>query len=96
MKDKKMRDMFMEIWGERPHRSEISGKWLGKEPLSYLFDHLLEKEIYPEIKYEKWNIALVTIDEHTLKTNGYPIAKHKELIEQAKIKYQKWLRKDVK
>lgn len=84
----KMWGLFIEIWNERPHYSEVSGAWLGNEPKSWMFDHLLEKSRYPEIKYEKWNICLVTFDEHSMKTNGFPLPKHTELIEQTKIKYQ--------
>lgn len=83
----RMWNMFLEIWRERPHKSEISGKWLGNEPLSCMFDHLLEKELYPELKFEKENIMLMTCDEHTNKTNGWPLEKHKEAIEKAKKQF---------
>jgi len=76
----------MEIWSERPHRSVISGDYLGEEPLTLFFEHLLEKgdERYKHLKYDKRNIILVTGEEHQKKTNGHPLPKHKELIEQAK------------
>ena len=91
-KDNKMWELFLEIWKERPHKSEVSGKWLGNEPLSYMFDHLLEKETYPNIKYEKWNIALVTLEEHDAKGMKFPLPKHKELIDKAYELYQERLR----
>lgn len=56
---------FMEIWKERPHYSEISGTYLGKEPMSTYFHHILPKSKYPEAEYEKSNIILLTLDEHT-------------------------------
>lgn len=74
----------MEIWKERPHVSEVSGTPLYGEPLSIYFDHLLEKETYPQYRYEKWNIALVTWEEHDLKGKGFPLPKHQELIGRAK------------
>lgn len=79
--------MFLEIWEERPHRSEVSGAPLGNEPLSWMFDHLLEKGSpkYRHLKYEKRNIKLVTFEEHSLKTAGNPLPKHKEFIEEAKV-----------
>jgi len=83
----KMWTMFREIYQERGPYSEISGEYLGPEPLSWMFDHLLEKSRYPEIKYEKWNILMVTFAEHSAKTNGYPLDAHVIAIEKAKEKY---------
>jgi hypothetical protein len=83
----RMWGLFIEIWDEIPHRSEVSGTWLGDEPKSWMFDHLLEKSKWPELMHEKENIALVTFDEHTRKTNGFADEKHKELIKQAKQKF---------
>ena len=55
---------FMEIWKKRPHRSEISGVYLGKEPSSAFFHHILPKNKYPEVRMDEENIILLTIDEH--------------------------------
>lgn len=82
-----MREFFLEIWKERPHYSEVSGEYLGESPLSYHFDHLLEKSKYPSLQFEKENIALVTFEEHETKTNGRPLPKHQELINNAKTKF---------
>lgn len=60
-----MRLFFMEIWATRPHKSEISGTLLGKEPLTVFFHHILPKEKYPQAKYDPENIILLTLDEHT-------------------------------
>lgn len=84
---RKIWDFFKEIWDERPHRSEISGIWLGNEPLTTFFDHLLPKELYPELKFEKENIILVTPDEHADKTGGWPHPKHQEAILEAKKRF---------
>ena len=56
--------LFKKIWKERPHRSEISNVYLGKKALSVYFHHILPKNKYPEIRMDKENIILLTIDEH--------------------------------
>ena len=54
--------------------------------LSIYWDHLLEKNKYPELALNEDNILFVCGTCHTLKTNGNPLPKHKELIEEAKRK----------
>lgn len=81
---REMRELFLQIWNERPRYSEVSGEWLGNAPLTWMFDHLLEKSKYPQFRLEKNNIALVTFEEHEAKTNGHPLPKHQELIDNAK------------
>lgn len=76
--------LYLKIWAERGPYSEISGKYLGKEPLSVFFDHLLEKHKYPDLVLEEKNIILCTREEHELKTNGFPVEKHQKLIDWAK------------
>lgn len=56
----------MKIWKERRQRSEISGKYLGNEPKTYYFHHLLPKRRYPELVLDEENIILVTEEEHML------------------------------
>lgn len=56
---------FQEIWKERRHYSEVSGEYLGKEAMSTYFHHILPKSKYPELSYDKSNIILLTLDEHT-------------------------------
>lgn len=58
------KDMFMEIWGERPHYSEVSGQWLGNEAQSWFFAHILPKKNFPNFRLEKSNVMLMTQDEH--------------------------------
>jgi hypothetical protein len=69
----KMWNFFLEIWRERPHYSEISGKWLGKEPLTTFFHHILPKFTYENAKFAKDNIILVTPDEHREIEDSYRI-----------------------
>ena len=59
-----MREMFLRIWKQRPHKSEISGERLGTEPLSIFFHHILPKEKYKEAMLDEENIILLTLDEH--------------------------------
>lgn len=67
-----MRDFFLHIWNsKKKHECENCGKWLGNEPLSYMFDHLLEKSKYPELKHEEDNIMLVCLECHDNKTRGF-------------------------
>jgi len=60
-----MRDLFISIWKKRPHRSEVSDAFLGKEPLTIFFHHILPKEKYPQAAFDEENIILLTLDEHT-------------------------------
>ena len=66
----KMWNFFLEIWKKRIHKCENCGRWLGNEPLSYMFDHLLEKSKYPDLKYEEEDIMLTCLECHDNKTNG--------------------------
>jgi hypothetical protein len=60
-----MREMFLRIWKQRLHKSEISGERLGTEPLSIFFHHILPKEKYKDAMLDEENIILLTLDEHT-------------------------------
>ncbi|MEK6879613.1 MAG: HNH endonuclease signature motif containing protein [Nanoarchaeota archaeon] len=71
---------YLEIWNERPHLCENCGQWLGNEPLTLYFDHLLEKSKYPDLRYEKENIMLLCWQDHSSKTNGFPPEKVKQNI----------------
>ena len=67
-----MREFFRTIWNKKKkHDCENCGKWLGSEPLSYMFDHLLEKSKHPELKFEEDNIMLVCLECHDNKTRGF-------------------------
>ena len=61
----KMRQFFLEIWNKRTHHSEVSGVYLGKEPMSTYFHHILAKEKYPEACLDEENIILLTLEEHS-------------------------------
>jgi hypothetical protein len=60
-----MQQFFLQIWNKRPHHSQISMDYLGKEPLTVFFHHILPKEKYPQAMFDEENIVLLTLDEHT-------------------------------
>lgn len=64
MKLQVMQDVFLSIWKKRTHISEISGTYLGKEPLSIYFHHILPKEKYPKARLDEENVIILTGDEH--------------------------------
>lgn len=59
-------DVFKEIWEERKHKSQLSGKPLGPDMKACYFAHINPKGSFPELKTAKWNIVLLTCKEHTL------------------------------
>jgi hypothetical protein len=55
--------LFKEIWSERKHVSEISGKSIPVfDPKS--FHHILTKGAFPSARLDKENIVIVTRGEH--------------------------------
>ena len=61
--------LFMEIWGDREHYSEVSNTWLGNECKTLYMHHIWPKSKYPALKYVKWNIIQLTADEHQMVEN---------------------------
>lgn len=53
-----MKELFKEIWQERPHVCENCGYSIPK-PLAHNFAHIKSKGAYPELKYDKDNIQLL-------------------------------------
>ena len=60
-----MKLFFLSIWKKRKHYSEVSGQYLGSEPLSIYFHHILSKEKYPEASLDEENIILLSLEEHS-------------------------------
>lgn len=56
---------FLDLWKKRKHYSEVSGIYLGSEPLSVYFHHILPKSKFPEAEYDEDNIIFLTFDEHS-------------------------------
>ena len=76
----KRNNFFLSIWNERPHKSEIDGTYLGNNPLTIYFHHVLSKKKYPEFEYYKKNIILLTGDQHaTVEINSDKYQKINEL-----------------
>lgn len=80
----KMREFFFHLWNKRPHYCTICGAWLGNEPRSYFFDHLLEKERYQQLKYKEENTAFLCLPCHDLKSRGFFPSSYALLIEKTK------------
>ena len=59
-----MQEFFLQLWKKFPHYSQVSGKYLGSEPLSVFFHHILPKEKYPQACFDEENIVLLTLEEH--------------------------------
>ena len=60
----KMKELFLFIWDKKPHKSEISDTYLGEEPLTVFFHHILPKSKYPKTCLDEENIILLTWEEH--------------------------------
>lgn len=87
IQSEKDREFYNKIWASRPHRCVVCNASLGSEMKTAYMDHLLEKSVYPELRYEEENIAIVCLDCHGSKTNGFPKEKHQELVNIAKEKF---------
>lgn len=59
-----MKEFFLQLWKKLPHYSQVSGKYLGSEPLTVFFHHILPKEKYPQACFDEENIILLTLEEH--------------------------------
>ena len=67
----------------------MSGDYLGKEPLSVFFHHVLSKEKYPHAKLDEENIILLTLDEHTnVENDMYKYEEVNKIREYLKKKYE--------
>ena len=58
------RQIFLEIWKERPHLCENCGSNLGETPRNYMFSHIKAKSICPSLRLDKSNIRLLCWDCH--------------------------------
>ena len=84
-----MQEFFLQIWSKRKHYSQVSGDYLGKEPLSVFFHHILSKEKYPHVKLDEENIILLTLDEHTnIENDMYKYEEDNKIREYLKKKYE--------
>ena len=89
------KELFIEIWNEREHVSELSGKHLGNDMNAWFFAHILSKGSNPHLKLNKDNIMLLTQEEHWQLDQNTHLAKQDPLYkpffdkaEELKIKYR--------
>ena len=83
------REMFLGIWKKKPHKSEVSGTYLGSEAMSTYFHHILAKEKYPEACLDEENIILLTLEEHSnVENDMYRYEEVNKRREQLKLKYK--------
>src|SRR5690606_8602994 len=81
----KDREFYLNIWNKRKHVCYETGKYLGKEPLSVFFHHLLPKEKYTEFRWEEKNLVLLSWEAHNhVETNIDKCPKTKLLYEEVK------------
>lgn len=67
LKGRSEMDVFLEIWDEREHISELTGKPLlpkGDAKWHFQFLHILPKSRFPELRLDKDNILLGLPEEH--------------------------------
>ncbi len=83
-----LKNFFLLCWKNKPHYSEVSGKFLGNKCSSLYQHHILPKSKYPEVCFDEENIVFLTPDEHaSVELDMYKyeyINKKRELL---KIKY---------
>jgi len=78
---------YKEIWEEREHRCTICSDKIYGELKSLYMDHIVEKSVRPELRYEKGNIAILCQHCHCKKTDGVIGEKYRDIIEETKRKY---------
>lgn len=84
-----MQQFFLQIWKKKLHYSEVSMDYLGSEPLTVFFHHILPKEKYPEARLDEENIILLTLDEHSnVESNIYRYEEVNKRREKLKQKYE--------
>jgi hypothetical protein len=85
-----MNAFFLQIWNKRKHCSEVSGAYLGSEPRTIFFHHILPKEKYFEAAYDEDNIILLTFDEHNnVESDIYKYEEVNKRRESLKLKYER-------
>lgn len=83
-----LHEFFLQIWKKRLHYSQVSMDYLGKEPLSVFFHHILPKSKYPQAEFDEENIILLTFDEHTTVEND--MYKYEKINEKRKYLLEKY------
>ena len=85
-----MNQFFMRYWRDnKEHNCEVCNVWLGSNPLTYMFDHVLEKSKYPHLAFEEENIMYLCLECHDEKTRGHHSDVTTKRIEYLKAKYER-------
>ena len=58
------REVFLDIWKDRPHFCTNCQDFLGHEPLAHFFSHIISKKREPRLRLEPTNIRLLCNDCH--------------------------------
>ena len=83
-----LKEFFELCWKNKPHYSEVSGKFLGNTCSSLYQHHILAKSKYPEACFDQENIVFLTADEHaSIELDMYKYEEVNKKREQLKIKY---------
>ena len=78
---------FLQIWKTVEKKCQSCGRNIYGPPKPLYFDHLLEKNKYPEFRFERENMYICCGDCHAKKNIGNPTAKHKLAIQIAETKF---------
>jgi hypothetical protein len=85
-----LEDFFELCWKNKPHFSEVSGKFLGNKCSSLYQHHILPKSKYPEACFDEENIVFLTADEHaSVELDMYKYEEINKRREQLKLKYER-------
>lgn len=78
-------EFYNSLWDNHPTKKcDSCSVQLWGENLSLYHDHLIEKSVRPDLRYEPKNMALVCTNCHSSKSMGNPTKEHLELINRAK------------
>ncbi len=85
----KDKTFYKEVWDSRERKCAICGvPFFTESPMSYNCDHIIEKSIRSDLRYEPENIVLVCLSCHFRKNSGIIVPKYKEIIDRAKEKFK--------
>lgn len=85
----KLKEFFELCWKNKPHYSEVSGKFLSNTCSSLYQHHILSKSKYPEACFDEENIVFLTPEEHQqVELNMYRYEEINRRREKLKIKYE--------
>lgn len=88
--NQQMKEFFELCWKNKPHYSEVSGKFLGNKCSSLYQHHILPKSKFKEACFDEENIVFLTPDEHaSVELDMYKYEYINKKREQLKLKYER-------